>query len=269
MNDLLTGTIDDRFVDVDFEKQPEYTRGVNGGAFMGSLPTFEASFPVLSERDIDAAIDAIAESGFCGADYVTRVFNQRNEGSCVGNMLAQGDECLQAKQFGKDAVVPMSAISIYKQIGRSAQSGATVSDGLDAITKVGVLPLDTPANRARFGDHVMPHTGFSTRFPSDWQETAKLFRVSEAYVIRDLPGYWTALCNGWFVGVGRAGHSILQVAPIRKSGERASLYVNSWDYSWGAAYKDLPGGFGVDTARYVRESATWAIAFRALKAPWE
>lgn len=261
--------IDDRYVDVDFTKEEPYVFGDLGGlAFAGRLPVFEDNFPLLSEAEIDAAIEAKMAADLCGADYVTRIMNQGQEGSCVGNMLAQALECLQAKQYGKDAVIPISAISLYKQIGRSPSSGATIPDGWEAVTIVGGLPLDTPENRARFGDQVMPHTGFRTPYPNNWRDTAKLLRVGEGYVIRSERAYWTALCKDWFVGVGREGHSVLQTDPLRYRGSRASRYANSWRESWGLAYKGFSGGFGIDTARQIRQSANWAIAFRSIKAPW-
>lgn len=250
----------DDFLDVDFEKDPKYVFGNLGMGFLGEAGVYEDVFGALSDAEIDEVIEKMeAEGG--GADrLVTRIYNQKSEGSCVANACSQALEIIQALQFGKENVVHLSAISLYKRIGRSPSSGAMVSDGLKEITSRGVLPLDDEKNRARFGDHCMPNTGFRTPMPSGWESTAKNFSAVESYVVRSVSGLLTALCNQHPVVVGRQGHSICYCRPMRRSGRRVVKYANSWG-NWG------DNGYGYDSESQIRQSANWAFALRSAAVP--
>lgn len=259
--------INDRFLDYDFTKDENYVRGYLGYREDGAYRDFADVEGVLTDSEIDECIAILDANPEAGLDYlVTRVFNQRQEGSCVGNAVTQDDEVLQAKQFGKENVIPLSAISVYKRIGSSPGSGAMVSDALDEICKRGALPLDTPANREKFGDAVMPHTGFYTKFPADWEKTAKQFAGREYLVIKGVNALLSALCKGFPVVVGREGHSILYLRPMRRNGKRVVKYVNSWG-EWGDAGGTFPSGFGYDSESQIRKSAGWAFALRTIAVP--
>lgn len=262
--------IDDRFIDVEFPDQPEYTFGCKPEpAYSGKFAAFyEDVVPVMSEDELRRVAAEMEVTG--GAErYVTRIMNQGQEGSCVGHMEAAMMQVLQAIQFGKENVTQLSANAAYKLIGSSPNSGASISDALDEGTSTGILPLDTPENRARFGNHVMPATGFRTPWPSgDWRATAANFRFTERFVIRSVAGLLTALCNEHPVGVGRAGHSILYLRPIYQNGWKV-LYQNSWG-SWGSGAGDFEYGFGIDSLNLIRSSASWCFAARAVTVPsWQ
>lgn len=264
----LFADIDDRFVDCDFRDDPRYVMGsIDAPGFRG-VRTYEERFGVMNDAEIDAAIDAIAAAGGGLERLVTRIFDQEQEGSCVAQAAGQGVEIIQAKTFGKENVVPVSPMSLYKRIARSAQSGAIVSDGMDELGERGILPLDTPENRAKFGAAVMPHTGWSTPFPPNWEETAKKFLIIERVPIQSVAGIFTALCQQFPVMVGREGHSICYTTPIRRNGRRNSLYANSWSLDWGIAAGDMPGGFGVDSESQIKKSASWAWALRTIRTDW-
>lgn len=186
--------------------------------------------------------------------------------NCVANATSQAHEVVQALQHGKANVVHLSAISLYKRIGRSAQSGAMVSDGLKEMASRGILPLDTPENRERFGSAVMPNTGFSKPYPDNWQETAALFRGVEYHTVNSVAGLLTALCNQHPVVVGRQGHSICYLRPMRRSGRRVVAYANSWG-NWGQGLGDFDSGFGFDSESQIRQSASWAFVLRAVTIP--
>jgi intein/homing endonuclease len=173
--------------------------------------------------------------------------------NCVANACAQSHEIMQAAQFGKANVTALSAISLYKRIGRSPGSGAMVSDGLKESKDRGILPLDNAANREHYGGAVMPPTGFYEKFPAGWEATALNFRVDEWVVIRSLEGMLSALLNRKPVVVGRQSHSICYCRPMYRSGSLISKYANSWG-SWG------DNGFGYDTLRQMSMSAGWAFA---------
>ena len=259
--------INDEFLDVDFEKQPQFVFGDLGlGAFGPRMSSYESAQPTLSESQIAAEIEKINEAGGGAELLVKYVLNQGREGSCVANAFTQANMVIQALQFGKHKVTPLSPISLYKRIGRSPGSGAMVSDGIEEMTDRGILPLDTPENRARFGSAVMPATGFYEKYPSDWEGTAAKFKGGEYHIVKSVEGLFTALCCQHPVVVGREGHSICYLRPMVRNGRRVVMYVNSWG-NWGAAGGDFGYGFGFDTESQVRKSASWAVAVRSVVIP--
>lgn len=251
------------FEDVDFTKDPRFVFGDLGvGAFASPRECFEDRVAVIPRNQWEAEIEKIQAAGGGAERLVTRIYDQGREGSCVANACSQAHEILQALQFGKDRVVHLSAISLYKRIGRSPGSGAMVSDGLDEASAKGILPLDTPENRARFGDAVMPNTGFYTAYPSGWEAVAKKFRYDEWDVIRTFDGMGTALLQQRPVVVGRQGHSICYVGLMVRNGRLVAPYPNSWSLDWGAPLGDMTGGFGFDSESQIKMSASWAFTPR-------
>jgi hypothetical protein len=172
--------------------------------------------------------------------------------SCVANATSQSNEITQALQFGKENVVHLSAISLYKRIGSSPSSGASVDDGLEEMKERGILPLDDEANKARF-KHTMPNTGFRTAYPDGWEDTAKMFKVQEWLVVDRVAELVSRLLDGKPVVVGRSGHSICYCDVVYKDGALCVKYVNSWG-DWGE------NGYGYDTMGKIKSSAGWAFA---------
>jgi hypothetical protein len=258
--------IDDEFVDVTFPDDPKFVFGALPEPAFGEeeFRDYEDLVNVYTESQAREIVERIDDQGGSNEFYITRVFNQTNEGSCVGNAFTQGHETNQAKQVGIDNVIPISAMSLYQLIGRSASSGAMVSDGAKAIQDVGVLPLDTSENRQKFGNIVMPHTGFRSKRPDGWQAVAKRFRATEVLRVRSVMGLVTAACNGDMIIIGREGHSILYVRPVWLKNGFGFLYVNSWG-KWGQAAGKMPYGFGTDTIRQVEKSANVGYAIRTVE----
>jgi hypothetical protein len=248
---------DDKWLDVDFEQDENYVLGdISTGLF--GLNSYEsmADVQILNNSEIDEVIEKMDAAGGGADRLVTRIYNQKSEGSCVANATSQSHEIVQARQFGKDKVVHLSAISLYKRIGRSPSSGAMVSDGLKEMKSRGILPLDNEANRTKY-QHVMPNTGFRTPYPSGWETTAAMFRGVEAYAVTSTAGLMTALCRHEPVVVGRQGHSICYVRPMRKNGKWVVKYANSWG-DWGDE------GYGYDTLSQIKQSARWAFVLRSV-----
>lgn len=259
-------TINPAFVDVDFSKQPQFVMG-DLGPKAGEAKRFaryEDVAKVHPESDWKELADLMAKDGGGCSRLVTRIYNQKSEGSCVANACSQAMEIIMAKQFGKKNVVPLSAISLYKRIGSSPGSGAMVSDGLDELAKRGILPLDTPENRAKFGDKVMPATGFYEKYPVDWEAVAALIRGLEWSVCQSVAELVSAGLNQDPVVVGRSGHSICYCDPIYSGSALNELYVNSWSENWGQGAGDFKAGFGVDSMGSIRSSAGWAFALRSV-----
>lgn len=254
------------FIDVDFDKQDKYPTGYTGIGTLPKMTRFRDAVDLIPRSKWKSLAAEKKALGGGVSSYITRIYNQSNEGSCVGNMAAQMMEVRQAVQFGKKFVVPISAISMYKQIGSSPNSGAMVGDALKKGLSVGFLPLDTPENRKIFGDQVMPHTGFRTPYPANWTNTAASFRYDEYFEINSVEELITALLKDFGVGVGRAGHSILYCDVFFDGDTMYILYVNSWG-QWGIAGGSFSYGFGLDSARLFNQSADWCYAARSIIVP--
>ena len=255
---MVDPDIDDQFLDVDFTEDPNYVFGDNGVNLFGDCEFFEDAEEVYDDAQVRAACE-LQEANGSLEWFVRSVFDQGREGSCVGNAATKLFETMLEEHLGVGQGIDLSAISLYKQIGRSASSGASVSDAFVRLQDTGVLPLDTPKNRARFGEHVMPATGFSTRFPDGWKETAKKFRIAGGKAIRSLAGLKTALAKGRGVVVGREGHSIFYVGIRWKGGRYVVPYLNSWRETWGQAMGRMKGGFGWDSESQIKKSASWCF----------
>lgn len=249
--------IDDRFVDVDFPDDPNFTFGDTGTPMFADYgPSYEELYGVLSDAEIRDAVKASDDAGGALDLLVVNIFNQGKEGSCVANAYAQAHQVVQAKQFGKDKVIRLSAMSLYKRIGRSASSGANIGDGYEEVDERGILPLDNAENKAKF-KHTHPATGFSKPLPQGWEETAKLFAGHEGHHVKSVAGLKSAIVSGFPVVVGRDGHSIMYSRLMQKGGEDVFKYPNSWG-DWGDE------GYGYDTESKYRKSATSCWALRSV-----
>lgn len=266
-------TVDPRFVDVDLAAEARKLgiamgyrpNGQRFDAVASKMRAYGDVYPVMPEAQREQEIERLDAEG--GIEFLIRwILNQGQEGSCVGNAGTGIMQLLLAKQFGIERAIQLSAISLYKQIGSGPMSGANVEDGVDKASDVGILPLDTTENRKRFGDHVMPPTGFYSRYPDGWQATARQFRMREKLLIRSVEELETAGVNGHPVWVGRAGHSIMYCRPTRKQG-RGYLYANSWSPDWGFAAGTMTGGFGIDSVGLMSSSADYCFAVCSVVVP--
>lgn len=263
--------IDPRFVDADFPAFDEYVPGdlrpENMAELCAAMPTYEDANPMVPSNEWKAVADE-TQAKKLGLEFLIRwILNQGREGSCVGNATTALVMIILAKQFGKAFVTALSAISLYKRIGRSASSGAMVSDALDEVKARGILPLDNPENRAKFGNCVMPATGFSTPFPANWEPVAANFKIDEFFVVRSYEGLISALLSGNPVVVGRQGHSICYVGVVYVNGKQYVLYVNSWGGDWGLAAGGFGAGFGLDSVSSIRQASGWAFTARSIVVP--
>lgn len=261
-------TIDPRYVDVDFRGESQYVFGDTGPRSLDPnlCSAYEDVVSVYPSSQWPEMVKAMDADGGGAERLVSRIFNQSQEGSCVANATSQSNEIIQAKQLGKKNVTHLSAISLYKRIGSSPGSGSSVDDALDEMAKTGILPLDTPENRAKYGDKVMPNTGFYTKFPDGWQSVAKNFKATAWHVVRSVEGLITALLNEHPVVVGRSGHSICYCRPAYKGSDLYAVYANSWG-QWGFGAGDFSYGFGLDSMSLIRQSAGWAFALREVTVP--
>lgn len=256
------------FLDYDFTRDPRYLRGYHPAQIDTSkFAAYEDTatvYPRSAWRDMAMELKA-AGGGL--SQLVNWILNQLQEGSCVGNGTTQGCQILQAKQFGKERAVQMSAMSLYKRIGQSAQSGASVQDALTEMQAKGELPLDTPENKARF-KHTMPATGFSNKMPDGWETTAAQFKIDEVTICKSIDEIVSANFNQEPVIVGRDGHCICYCDPVWDEQANAITegYANSWG-EWGAPLGGQPYGFGFDSMKIIGHAASWAFAIRSVTSP--
>jgi|SRR3990172_9327823 len=195
-------------------------------------------------------VERAARSAKAYRDDVQEIKDQGNEGACVGAASAQMLETTLRRRYGKRHWVPLSGMSIYKRIGRSAQSGAIIPDGMDAVIE-GVLPLDTLANKARYS-HTHPFTGWSKPLPDGWAQTAQQFRGQRFAIAKGTDEIVSALLNGYVGIVGRQGHAIPYIYADFSNGKPVAAYANSWG-EWG------DGGFGYDSEAILRNIACYIL----------
>jgi hypothetical protein len=242
-------------------------RGDKGArAYASRCRRYKEAEQLIPESQWESLSEEIKVAGGGNSRYVKWMLNQGSEGSCVGHAWTQQVQMVFAKQFGLDRAIRLSAISAYQLIGRSAQSGAMISDALDEGRETGIIPLDTPENRQQFGSIVMPPTGFRSRRPDGWEPVAKQFRIDEYFEIQSEEEMFSALLKQHPVVVGRAGHSIVYCDLIFDGNRPLVVYCNSWG-NWGSAYANMPHGFGFDSGRLISSSCNWAYAVRSVVVP--
>lgn len=247
---MPTLEIDDRFLDLEFHRQPEFVFGDTGAPDEGIFGSYEDTPFMLTEGQVEDAVMKAAEQGGMMRRLVTRIYDQLRTSSCTCNAILQGHELTQAEQFGMDEVVHMAAMSLYRQI-TNRDAGSNIGRAMETLAKVGALPLSNEANKARF-EHTMENAVWSERFPKGWEKTAAKFRAHEYYIVKTVEGFRSALCNGDPCIGGRDGHAVCYDDLLLDKGKFIYVYANSWNLRWG----DKGHGFdseskGIAASRYI------------------
>lgn len=262
--------IDPKFIDVDFVKEAPIA-----GRLMGANPRklLYGNAGAPKYKDVENLIPDAEWPGLIKKyeaqygvinPFITRIYDQNGEPSCVSNAFCQAHEIKQAQILGLNKVVPLSAINLYERVG-SPRSGSSLDDNMREMTSRGVLPLDTEANRKRF-KHVAPANGYGRAHPAGWEETAKLFQNAEWADIDSLAEFMTALLKGQPVIYARSGHCILATIPVLKGSSLYCGYTNSWG-QWGGKVNDkFAYGLGLDSQRIMSYGG---MALRSIKLPEE
>lgn len=197
------------------------------------------------------------------ADYYSdRFTHQGNSHECVCHAASQVFLVAWNRQFGgtKYSVWP-SPVHLYTRLtGGRRWGGSNVHHSLRVMIAEGVVPEhDGPAGdnaqyeRFQYTCHQTsgrteshwPTSGWIRPgdFPSNWKETAKQFRVLEAFTIPDREAHASALLHGWAINNGRNGHSIPHMNLVKRSGRYYSRYKDSYNVFrfdseglWGGGY---------------------------------
>jgi len=122
--------------------------------------------------------------------YVPRILDQDGQGSCVG---ASGVAAVMAarRQMGLEDV-ELSIGSLYGQINDGVDEGSTLSRSIQALTNVGCCPVS-----------LIPHyTWQQSKWPRNWIDTARLYRITEAYDCTNFDEIASAIQSGFVVSYG-------------------------------------------------------------------
>lgn len=262
--------LDSRFVDV--------ITGTSGGPLQGCLqddakcgnrfPVFEEAQRVHPRSDW---MDLLKENVSLER-LIQWTHDQNPEGTCASNASACVCETASRLTVGARATMMMSPISVYRWIANNADEGSNIGDNLVQASKVGFLPVDTPENRATLKaiglneNHVLKHTGYSQKFPTDWKETAAYFQPEEAYEIISFDGIISALLDDFPVVYGRSSHAIAGMTPVYKDGKWYVKYANSWG-KWGEVGENGLQMFGYDSESFLSSQVKYykAWACRTIK----
>jgi len=248
-------TPDPQFIDHDLAPPENCATGLleqDLEAFASGVQCSDIEDLSLIARSKWGDVAATAEPYLRGAINV--VMNQGREGSCVAFATVGAMQVVDALERGRKWT-RLSPMSLYERIGRTAQSGAYIVDGINEASAQGVLPAE--------GGYPItyPMTGFNPRRlrQLDWKPVAKQFRVDRILRINTVDGWFTALASGWPIVYGRRGHAIFSVLPKKHRGDWLFGYVNSWG-AWGDPINDdLAAGMGWDTERTIRDCVGYAI----------
>lgn len=196
------------------------------------------------------------------------IHDQNPEGTCASNATAAVFETASQITVGPLGTMMMSPISIYRWIASGPNTGSNIGDNLVQLQKTGMLPVDTPENRAKLTkmglnpNHVLKHTGYYQKFPEGWEDTAAFFQGVEAYEITSFDGIISALLDDFPVVYGRSGHAIIGVTPVYQNGVWMVKYGNSWG-KWGDVGENKLQMFGYDTERFLASQIpsyrAWAL----------
>ncbi len=198
--------------------------------------------------------------------HVQRIMDQNGYGSCGAEAACQAVEV--CRDFGGLPAMPLSAGVLYRFSGGGGDNGSSLEDNLRYLVSQGTTDETT-----------VPHLEMNPRkWPSNWKENAKRYRVLEAFDCEtfddmasalqlgfpvvtaiDVGGNFDTAADGWVPAAGRGGggHALCAVGLYRdeKHGWGLKL-VNSWRADWGDK------GFGIVPESYWSRngySDSWAV----------
>lgn len=186
-----------------------------------------------------------------GIDFSARWTHQGGSHECVCHAATQSFEIAYNRQFADlEHAVYFSPVALYTRITGGRQSGGSnVNDSLRELMARGAIPEhDGPewlggkggqAKRFKVTLHQTagrteehwPTKGWirESEFPAGWEQTARHFRVTEAYYIGSGEQHFSALLRGLAVVNGRSGHSICHCKVTKSGSKYLSKYRDSYN----------------------------------------
>ncbi|MCU0871474.1 MAG: hypothetical protein MUE50_03940 [Pirellulaceae bacterium] len=168
-----------------------------------------------------------------------RNITEQTMGSCVGHSIANCVEAGEYTMAGDLFFRRISGMSMYVRIGRSPNSGAYIPDAADEIFARGILPVTGQPYPHTFAQD----TGFSTKLPSGWENTARFWKAAVYSVDDEEAAFRIRMDCRIADQFGRSSHALRGLC-VTASGKWA--YENSWGTDWG----DLGKSIGYDSRFY-------------------
>lgn len=182
-------------------------------------------------------------------NYSSRFTDQSPTHECVYHCRTQCFETTYNQAVGMAHAVWTSPLAGYRyDKGPNGQwGGSNVNESLKHAMSVGLLPeFDGPEwlggkngqiahfkhcmqQTAGKGEPHWPQHGWPRTLPEGWEQTARHFRVLEAFWIPNTDAHVSAILRRRAVGNGRSGHSIPHVRIVKDaSGQYLSRYKDSY-----------------------------------------
>lgn len=196
---------------------------------------------------------------------VAEACRNRQRGMILGPPVA-GERLAVSEQ---SASVWLSPLSIYAEANPRQRGGASTRGVLEIAQRRGFLPETIQPRDWGFRHAIVGTAGKGgvnqaagawvplSRFPDDWQETARHFRPQEIIIPESWEQMVCLVLHGYAVGAGRSGHAVPY--SIWNPTQQLLGYVDSYDVvRW-------------DSARMVRAAVGSAYAIASMTTPdvWE
>ena len=159
-------------------------------------------------------------------------------GSCVGHAAANEIEAGCYHMGGDWLFRRISGMSMYKRIGRSANSGAYIPDAAREIFSRGILPVTGEPYPHTFAQD----TGWNVAMPSGWETTGRMWKALVYTTDDEESGFRIGMDCRLGRQIGRSSHSICAGGYTG----RTWWYENSWGTGWG----DFGKSIGYDSRFY-------------------
>lgn len=230
---------------------------------LACLPPVPNDLPMFAS----AGIGVIPRSEWKEVDYFTRfgikIYDQNGQGSCVGHGSVMAATI--ALLLAGASLVRLAACFLYGLINGGRDNGANVSESMERLLDTGVC----------LESEVGPKNIWKRDFPSSAFETAKRFKIIEAYNCQTFDEIGTALQLGFTVSFGieigtqfnpdangilpplrgrRGGHCMCLAGAKLINGKWYFLVINSWSTAWG-----INGTAWIDESYFQRDVDAFAI----------
>jgi hypothetical protein len=221
----------------------------------------------IPRKDWDEWINNNDKNRTAPINYSARYTHQGNSHECVCHATTQSFEIAYNRQFASTKyAVYGSPLALYTRITGGRQwGGSNVMDALREMMANGMIPeydgaewMGGKLGQYKHFKHTVhqtsgrseshwPTKGWITpsRLPEGWKQTARHFRVLEAWTIPDAEAHASALLRGLCVVNGRQGHSIPHVQLVKSNGRYYSKYRDSYNEDRYDSESLWGGGFAI------------------------
>lgn len=248
----LNVQIDPKLIDVQFAFDGMSADGYSeSDLFAAGAIDFPDKLRIKKGSEWDDRIAEQDSHKSAGIDYSARQTHQGSSHECVSHASIQCFEIAYNRQFsGVRYAFFGSPLGLYTRITGGRQwGGSNVNDALREMMARGVIPEhDGPewlggkgGQAKRFKATVHQTSGRSedhwptkgwireAEFADGWEQTARHFRVLEAFYIPDKEAHFSALLHGLAIVNGRSGHSICHCKAVKSDGRYMSKYRDSYN----------------------------------------